>query len=480
MPLFIFRMRVCLLVFLFCFALHTYAQDSTVIYKASVMAAGATDQTPFWQRANQNGSIPIDGNFGVLNVGLYKIYNPNNPRLFQWRGGIEAIGSYGKSGNVFFSDLFVAGKMGIFELSAGQQKNVTGLMDTTLTSGSLSVAGNARPHPRIQISIPEYQSLYFTNNFLSFKFAYSDGYLGGSNINYGSSRHISRNYFHQKSLYFRLGQKSDRLHIYTGINHQALWGGEDKIMPLYNLQPAKAYWYTVSGKTLDHRKVGTHFGTIDLGGEWRGKTWSYFVYRQNIFETGSLFKAINFEDGLNGISVKRNKPLPAGATYFAFNSFLLEVVGTHNQINNSPLSGLAIFQSGNYYNSYIYQRGWSYYGEGMGTPLASATNATNSDLPRNGSEFTNNNRFWAFHTGLTATWLKMKLTFKGTYSRNSGSFLSPYDSVKQQASIMLGAEKNLKILKGCSIFSNISSDIGDLYPNSTGLLLGVRKSGFLD
>lgn len=480
MPLPTFRMRVCLIIFILCLALQTHAQDSTVFYKASVTVAGATARTPFWQHANQNGSVPMDGNYALGNVGLYKIYNPNNPRFFQWRGGVEAIGSYGKSGRAFLSDAFVAGKAGIIEILAGQHKNVIGLMDTTLTSGSLSVAGNARPHPRLQISISDYFPLYATNNFVALKFSYSDGFLGGSNINYGSSKHVSKTYLHQKSLYFRFGQKTDRFHIYTGINHQAIWGGEDKILPLYDLQPPKAYWYTVSGKTFEHRKIGTHFGTIDLAGEWTGKSWSFFVYRQNIFETGSLFKAINFEDGLNGLSVKRVKPLPAGSTYFAFHSFLLEVVGTQNQINNSPLSGLALYERGNYYNSYIYQRGSSYYGNGIGTPLASATNNTNGDLPRNASEFTNNNRFWAFHTGLTATWLNTKLTFKGTYSRNSGTFLSPYNAVKQQASLFLSVEKSLKLLKGCSIYSSISSDIGELYPNSSGLALGIRKSGFLD
>ncbi|MDR6803563.1 hypothetical protein J2Y45_000833 [Dyadobacter sp. BE34] len=472
--------RVYLPLYLLLIVFKLQAQDSTVYYKASVMAAGATAQTPFWQHANQNGSIPLNGNFGVVDAGIYKVYNPHNPRLIQWSAGVQGIASYGKSANGFLSDLYAAVKIGKIEILAGQKRMTAGLVDTTLSSGSLAMAGNARPHPRVQVAVQEYLPLYFTNNFVALKFTYSDGYLGASGINYGSVPRISDTYLHQKQLYFRLGRKSHRYRVYLGANHQAIWGGEKEIMPLYRLDMLKAYWYTISGKTLDYRKIGNHFGTFDIGGEWHGKDWNFFLYRQNIYETGSLFKVTNFEDGLNGLSVKRTKPLPKGSSYFAFHSFLLEVIGTRNQINRYPISELALFERANYFNSYVYQRGWSYYGSGIGSPLAPASTTTDGDLPRNNSEFTNNNRFWAFHTGVTATWMHLKLSFRGTYSRNSGSFLTPFEGVKQQVSLWLGAEKNLNILKGCSVYSALSSDIGKLYPNTYGLSIGLRKSGFLD
>lgn len=474
------QIRVLLTLYLLLIVFEIQAQDSTVYYKASVTAAGATAQTPFWQHANQYGSIPLNGNFGIIDAGIYKVYNPHNPRLVQWSAGVQGIASYGKSENIFLSDLYAAVKIGRVEILAGQKRMTAGLVDTTLSSGSLAMAGNARPYPRVQVSMPEYFPLYFTNNFVAIKFSYSDGYLGPSKINYGSVTHISDTYLHQKQLYFRLGNSSQRYRIHLGANHQAIWGGEREIMPLYQLDMLNAYWHVISGKTLDYKKVGNHFGTFDIGGEWQGKDWKFFVYRQNIYETGSLFKVTNFEDGLNGLSVRRTKPLPKGSSYFAFQSFLLEVIGTHNQINRYPISELVLFERANYFNSYVYQRGWSYYGAGIGTPLASAAATTNSELPRDNSEFTNNNRFWAFHTGITATWLNLKLSFRGTYSRNSGSFLTPFGGVKQQVSVWLGAEKNLNILNGCSVYSALSSDIGKLYSNTYGLAIGLRKTGFLD
>lgn len=473
-------MRVCLILFMLCLAFDSYAQDSTVSYKTSFVLSGATDQTPFWVHANQNGNIPLEGNFGFANLGVYKKYKPGHSKLLQWSAGAEVVASYSTQTNLFVSDLYVAGKIGILEVLAGQKNAVTGLMDTTLTSGSLSVAGNSRPFPRLQLAVPDYYPLHFTKNLISFKLSYSDGFIGASEINYGVARQIPRTYFHQKTFYLRFGDAVSRLHVYAGFNHQAMWGGEAKITPLDNLAPLKAYWHTVTGKTFNFKKIGNHFGTVDIAGEWKGKNWSYFVYRQNIYETGSLFRIINYKDGLNGVRIRRNKPMDNSYKHFVFNSFLLEVLGTNNQMNRSPFEGQSIYENGNYYNNYIYRRGWSYKRRGMGTPLIPEAGTTNKDLPRNDSEFTNNNHLWAFHSGFTASWLHTNLHFKGTYSRNNGSLLSDFDSARQQISLILSAEKKLKILKESSIYSSISCDIGELYPNSYGLLIGFRKAGFLN
>ncbi|WP_229254213.1 capsule assembly Wzi family protein [Dyadobacter sp. NIV53] len=419
-----------------------FAQDSTLKYNASIMLSGASAATPFWIQANQNGTIPNSGNFGTGQFGVYKIYNPNNPRILQWSAGAELIASYGTSTKLFASDLYVASKIGHFEILAGQKKHMTGLADTLLTSGSLSVSGNSRPIPRLQIAMPEFYPLFFTNDFISIKASYSDGLSHGTNINYGSTRHIPQTYFHQKTLYFRIGNDHQKLVGFAGINHQAIWGGEGKIAPLYEMKPIQAYWYTITGKTFNYTKIGNHFGTIDLGLQWKRKEWSYFIYRQNIYESGSLFKVINFTDGLNGLSIKRNKSRLAGTTYFQIRSILLEVVGTKDQTNSNPFSGISLFEKGNYYNNYIYQNGWSFYGRNMGTPLAGNKNDTKPDTYSSVSEFTNNNRFWAFHIGATASWLNAEILFKATYSRNFGTYINPFDVRKDQISILLNVEKN--------------------------------------
>ena len=456
------------------------AQDSTVTYNAALLVAGSADQSPLWLHANKSGTIPLDGTFANGRLGLNKIYNPNNPRVFQWSAGVELITSYGKRADVFLTDIYVAGKSGPVELLIGQKKNTTGLVDTLLSSGSLAISGNARPMPRVQISIPEFLPLGFTNDLLAIKASYSDGTLGGSRIVFGSTNYVNSTYLHQKSLYLRIGNHRNKINVLAGFNHQVIWGGEDKIMPVYELTRSKAYWHVVSGKTLDFNKIGSHFGTIDLGATYNGDNWTYFVYRQNIYETGSLFKVNNFYDGLNGLKVQRKNLRFKSGGNFIINSFLIEFLSTQNQTNLNPAFGLSIFEKGNYFNSLIYSNGLSYKNKGLGTPLGSNKSLTNKDLPRSNTEFTNNNRITAIHSGISASWLNTLIIFRGTYSINRGTFVNPFSVSINQISLGINAEKSIKQLHYTTITAGVYSDLGKLYPNSTSFTIGIRRSGYIN
>ncbi len=470
-------MRICLLILFITSSIIVFGQDSTIQFSAGIVISGSTDQTPYWISTRQYGAIPIDGSFAMGQFGLNKRYHPNNPRTLQWSGKAEAIVSYSQQAKVFFTDLYLAGKIGPVEILAGQQKYSSGLvLDSTLTSGSISMSGNARPFPKIQISIPEYLSLGFTNNYVALKASYSDGILQGSDINYGKIKHVDRTYFHQKSLYIKLGQPSSVFQFYTGFNHQAVWGGENQFDLLYKPGKAKAYWHTISGQKLDYKVIGNHLGTIDVGGTWKQNIWTLGLYRQTIFETGSLFRVTNFEDGLTGLSIKRNKRLDPKSTYFALLSGVFEVIGTKNQYNANPVLGLGIFEYGNYFNHYLYQNGWSYRGNNMGSPLIPPKENTTNDLPRQDNTFTNNNRLWAFHTGMTASWLNLYLVFKGTHSLNYGTHLAEFSSVKHQTSLFLSAQRRFKLLGGSAVSLGASGDFGSLLPNTYGVVLAIRKN----
>ncbi|MCF2444407.1 hypothetical protein L0657_10615 [Dyadobacter sp. CY345] len=475
--------RTARILFFFVFVFLTIkacAQDSTLTYNAALLVAASTGQSPLWLHANKGGTIPLNGTFANGRLGLNKIYNPNNPRVFQWSAGVELITSYEKRADIFLTDIYLASKSGPVELLIGQKKNTSGLVDTLLSSGSLALSGNARPMPRIQISIPEFLPLAFTNDLLAIKASYSDGILGDSRIVFGSTNNVNSTYLHQKSLYLRIGNYRNKVNIFTGINHQVVWGGEDEIMPVYELTRSKAYWHVVSGKTLDFKKIGSHFCTIDLAATYKGNNWTYYIYRQNIYETGSLFRVNNFSDGLNGIKVQRKNHRFKSGGNFIINSFLIEFLSTQNQTNLNPPFGLSIFEKGNYFNSLIYSNGLSYKSRGLGTPLSSSKSLTNKDLPRSNTEFTNNNRITAIHSGISASWLNTLIIFRGTYSINKGTFVNPFPISINQVSLGINAEKRIKQLNYTTITAGVYSDLGKLYPNSTSFTIGVRRSGFIN
>lgn len=474
-------MRIYFLLFFLVTAPAIKAQDSTFQYNSSLLLGGSTEQTPFWISSRQYGTVPREGSFGMALFGLTKSYHPNDPRALQWSAKAEFIANYHSKPNAFLTDVYVSGKWNMVEVLVGQQKMTSGLlMDSTLSSGALAMSGNARPYPKIQISIPEFLPLHFTNDYLSIKASYSDGMLQGSRIIYGSTPHVDKTFLHQKSLYLRFGSSKNKLTGYAGFNHQVVWGGEKEIDLLYNLSKAEAYKRVVTGLEKDHRITGNHFGTIDIGASWRQPDWTYSLYRQNIFESGSLFKIMNYKDGLNGISIKRNKKSSSEIKYFILNSAVLEVIGTYNQQNSRPASGLGIYEYGNYFNHYIYQNGWSYRGVNMGTPLVQPYSELNENLQQNENYFTNNNRLWAFHAAVSASWNTLDLTLKTTHSLNYGTYITPFDSVKHQTAIFLNAEKKVNFLGGSLLSAGLSADIGSLLPHSYGLLIGLKKKGFLN
>lgn len=475
-------MRLLLIALGILYSTITYCQDSTLIVNLATTVSGSTSATPFWMYANKNGSVPVDKAYASGVWGLYKQYNTNNPRFLQFSAGAELVTNYGykNKGDIFFTDLFVAAKFGKVEFMAGQKKHIVSLIDSTLGTGSLSVSGNSRPFPKIQISIKDFFPIAFTNDVLSVKFAISEGRLGTTQINYGSVREIPTAYFHQKQLYFRIGKSSSKLKGYFGINHQAVWGGEKQIWPVDNATLAKSYWRVFTGKSDNYRKTGTHFGTIDLALDFKIQKSSVFVYRNNIYDSGSLFKIINLSDGLNGIRIVTNNVKNSTTSLFSLHAVNFEYLSLNSQKNQFQPSGLVIYEIADYYNSYIYKRGLSYYGASIGSPLVPSKSVTNENLPGNSTQFTNNNRVQAFHTALQGHVLGIPMILKGTYSRNSGTYLAPFETVKNQWSFFLSGEKKVSFLNGTTITAGVAYDLGKLYPTSAGIFLGLKKSAFLN
>ena len=435
------------------------AQDSTFSYHANVEAALATAQTPFWLHANQFGTLPIRGPFVAGQVGFNKLATRPNARqkAFAWSAGVELAAYAGPQSTLFLTDAYLAGWIGPVELSVGQRKETVGLMDTTLTSGSLSISGNSRPFPRIQLAIPQYFSLGFTRNFVAIKGSYSDGYLGKAPVIFGLVNEVPNVYLHHKSLYIRLGKPSQRLHLHGGFNHQAMWGGEDLIFT-GGLAPVAAYKYVVIGKSWHASRVGNHFGTIDMAAEWRAKNWTYFAYRQNLYEDGSLAGLTNIKDGLNGLRISRGKVY--GQSDFQFKSLLIEFLNTKSQGGDIFDPNTKVFGRDNYYNHYVYKQGWSYRGRSLGTPVIPTQDLQRSDIPKKDSSLTVDNRLWAIHLGVIGKFRDIDFLAKGTFSRNFGTYDFVINPARTQFSLLLEAEKPIAFASGSFLSFKLAADLG--------------------
>lgn len=472
-------MRKFFLVLLFSAALcsKSHSQDSTFFYAARLNAGVSSANVPFWLYANQNGTIPERGSFLQAAASFHRVYNLNNPRFLQWAGGAELIGYAGKKSSAFFTDLFLAGKAGPVELMVGQRREMMGLGDSLLTMGPLALSPNYRPYPKIQLSTPRFVSVIPGNDLISFKFSYGDGMLGSGMVHYGNVGRVPNIYLHQKSLYLRLGKNTNQLNLFAGFNHQAMWGSEERIFT-GGLAPADAYRYVVFGKPWKASRVGNHFGTIDAAAEWKGKRWNIFLYRQTIYEDGSLKNLSTVSDGLSGLRFKRRQAAPDHAG-LRFNTLLLELLYTKNQGGAifDYLNG--IFGKDNYFNHYVYSQGWSYRGNALGTPMIAPQRNTRDNLFTTATLFTSNNMIIAYHLGAEASWNKVKFLLKGSYSQNSGTYDYPIRPAADQTSLLFKIEMPLLRTNSDLFGLSLAADFGRLYTQNRAIMFSWRKSGFI-
>ncbi|HEV7378978.1 MAG TPA: capsule assembly Wzi family protein [Dyadobacter sp.] len=466
-----------LLVFSVTNVFNASGQDSTFYYSANVQGALSGTNTPFWLHANQYGAVPVKGSFLNAQMGLYKKYNPNNPRFLQWSGGVEAIGILGKKQDLFFTDLYVAGKIGPVELSVGQQKEVVGLGDSLLTSGFFALSSNARPYPKIKLSTPNFVNIIPGNDLFAFKFAYSDGILGAARVIYGNTDYVPEVYMHHKSLYLRIGGPSHKVSLFAGFNHQAMWGGEEKIFA-GGLKTSEAYEYVVLGKPWAASRVGNHFGTIDLAAQWNGNNWNVLLSRQNIYEDGSLSNLSSIADGLTGLRFKRVKNSEKNEG-LVLNTLLIEHTYTKNQGGDVFDFTTGVFGNDNYYNHYVYAQGWSYKGRTLGNPQISPQDANRKEVQTGNSAFTVNNRISGIHLGTELSWNESTILIKGTFTNNFGTYRREFEPSRKQSSIIVKAERPVPFWNRSLLSISLAADFGKLYTSNSAIMIGWRKTGFM-
>lgn len=439
-------------------------------------------QTPFWQRANQYGVVPLQSPFITLRGSAHKEYDSTiNSQLklkkFGIGYGFGAVTNIGKKSGLFLPEAYLKVRYGIFEFYGGRRKEIIGLVDTTLTSGSYIWSGNALPMPKMQISIPNYTQIGKTAIFIKGTFAH--GWFG----NYGQVKGF---YLHQKTLYGRIGRENAKLKLYGGFNHQVQWGGYNPSNPtqpfannfyayLYSVIPLK-YVSKKASQSLTigdlQNRVGNQLGTIDLGFQYQFPKYSLFVYRQNLYEQGAaLLRLANIRDGLNGISVQNTHPKNS----IFLKKITLEYFYSKNQGTKPLLFTKEVgWELENYFTHYQYLDGWSYNGRIIGTPLITTKNETLNVFPTD-NQLVNNNRvksyYLAFNLQLRNNFM---LVSQNLYTSNSGRRFTNFNGTYKQFSSNIAAVLNHNNLT--QVKAQLAFDFGKIYPNNAGVSFAIKKT----
>ena len=456
----------------------------------SILSSGSA--TPFWLRTNQYGIIPTQAPAGLFQAAIGKSYRmPDSihTRKVDWGFKINPVITYDKvdKSKILLPEAHVKVRFKAIEFYVGRQREVTGLGDTTLSSGFYAVSGNALPVPKIQIGTIGYAPLHFTKDFVAINAAFSHGWF---NVPY-----IQGVRLHQKHLYLRLGKPASLVKFYFGINHNVQWAGHAEYLKQRpDIADANGYfpsdwkfykyvvfsytpkdWNNVSGYTsFDSYRVGNSVGSIDFGAEFNLPSGRLLAYYQHAYEdvSGIVFK--NMPDGLWGLSYV---PKPNQPAAFRINRLVLEFLTTKDQSGDTFYIPGSTYQGGdNYYNHSQYTEGWSYFNRTIGTPfIAPGQDFDKSSVLANG-QFFPNNRVNMWYVGIQASYRKTTFLLRTSYSKNYGTFREPPASYPTQFSGLLSAQIPVSHWNNTFIIAKLALDNGGLYTNTTGGYIGLKKS----
>jgi len=477
------------------------AQNNEIQRETKFIAEAGTilstdGETPIWLRANQYGIVPNQSPIFTLRGSVssdYKkpITKEDKYKLsrFDWGYGLNIVGNLGKENQILIPEAYIKAKFGAFEIYGGRRKEIVGLVDSTLSSGSYIWSGNALPMPKIQISTPNFVPLGFTKGFLSFKGNYAHGW-------FENNRTDAKNfYLHQKSLYFKLGKPDWKFHFYGGFNHQVQWGGEllypdpknqfsingkvgssfnDYINVVTGRSLAGASDTTKNGANDALNRSGNHLGTIDVGFEITTNNFSVLCYRQNIYEDGSLAYLSNISDGLNGISLNFKK---RSDSKISVQKIVVEYLNTTSQggVGGSDNTNARLRGQDNYFNNGVYKDGWSYNQTTLGTPFIN----TVSSIPNTTGLLFNNNRVEAFYLGVLGVINNnINSEIRISNSKNTGIYQSSFLKVKNQFSGLISINYSPLFLEKTVIKLSLAFDSGELYKDNVGFYLSLKKNWY--
>jgi hypothetical protein len=452
------------------------------LYSGVGFIGGTDSLSPFLIRSNQFGTLLNTSNFIYFNGGIKKQYDSLytiNKKLkkFDYGYGIEGHVNIGRTQDFRLPEAYVKIRYGVFELYGGRRREIQGLVDTLGTMGSYIWSGNALPLPKVEVSIPNYTPI-IGKGLISIKGNFAHGWFGDADS-------VKNYWLHQKSFYARVGRPSWKVKFYGGFNHQVQWGG----------RPAKPFYDPISNQTISKfgsdfaafvkvatgvslgsgandwtnqtgvsaneagNRSGNHLGTVDIGMEIYLAKAKVFLYRQSIYEDGSLYYLTNISDGLNGISIKLNKSK-------ILKNICIEYL-------NSTSQGGEIFSDvvpelrgrDNYFNNSIYQDAWTYKSNTIGNPLFTPYHLNNFDNKSIfGNNYIMNSRIKAMHLKVEYQILKLNLKSELISSINKGNYLAVLNnlnnnSINQEIVFMIGKYY---------VSSKISMDLGGYWQNNIG------------
>ena len=255
-------------------------QAQALQYKVAFLAAGADDDTlPFWLVANRYGTVDPRGSNALTRLSLEKPFS--KPQGWAYTFGVDILGRASEHQTLYAHQLYAGLRYGPFQLTVGRKEETSGLVDSSLSVGSMTWSSNAAPVPKISIAVPEYTTIPGTAGFMAFKGYLAHGWLD-------KDRFVESTFVHEKYLFLRFFVPEDfPVHGHAGLIHNVMWGGTHPVLgPLPQDFDALVRVFTAQrGDTLDiTATLGNTIATYEFGLTVNTSSIAAMAYRQFYLE----------------------------------------------------------------------------------------------------------------------------------------------------------------------------------------------------
>jgi len=456
------RISLFLLCFVIVFSLKSQNKDvNYTIHSSTGLSSDIT--LPFWLVANQYGSVP-NSDYGLLNTAIFKDYDSPNT-LFDISYKASATGFIAQENKLFLNELYLGVRFKNIILDLGAKNDAVLWNNLSSSNGSIIKSINARAMPGFTIKTNNYITLPFATSWLEVKGNFAHYFMDDTRI-------VDNTNLHHKSLYFKT-TLSPTFEIIAGLDHYAQWGGSS---PVFGAQPSSLSDYIKvvfgaeggDGATQNDQfnALGNHVGAYVLQFNYNKEKIGLNFYYSHPFEDTSGREMTNWQDGLYGVFVdfKKNKSL--------VNSILLEFTHTKN-MSNIPRSASG---PDNYFNNGIYQSGWTYHGNTIGSPYFTPKPEDENGITS--GVIVGDNRFSAINIGVNGFLKALPYKILLSHTTYYGWFNQEYDPNPYQFSgildIVIPQEKfNLPF----DVAASFAFDAGTYRPQNFGAFLSITKTG---
>ncbi|MDR1601289.1 MAG: capsule assembly Wzi family protein [Tannerella sp.] len=449
--------------------------------------------------SNSQGIVPLKANNGYTQAQIFH-YQPLGDKV-HLRAGIDMVAVTPRYKNILVQQLFMevaydwlhlsVGSRGRGDAEFGTDCYNTSMLDASLSSGDMALSHNARPIPEINIYMPCFVAVPWTNAWLQVKGNFATGRAFDTDYLESFIRkkqHYVRNVlWHHKSLYLRMKDtKGDfPFSMTVGLRHVAQWGGVST-NPAAGTQPhsLKDFLRVITGKSggddaslSDQINVlGNHYGTYDFQLGYELPNASLYAYYQHFFDDASGMEFDNAFDGLMGIRLDFHD----GDRRRWLDRILVERLNTLNQ--SGPFHFITFdhdkypgYGGGgdNYYNNGEYVTGASYFNRSTGSPLLFSP-----EYNADGRLGFRHNRVTAWHLGAEG-YLADNFSYRLLCSE-SESFGTPYEPLLKKLRTLSAAASLVCHCRNAWSFSiTVAADRGDLTGDHAGVGISVTKRGKL-